>query len=136
MAVETSRLAVSWRSWSLRNGNRVTGRNRPPVTRRRNSWDVLRAAAILLVVVQHATWGGPLLVPELGARPFEMSVQVGASALMVISAYFICQTLRSSGPWLLLRNRLGRMLPPLPRSSPMSSRAGSVRMRCSVTARI
>ncbi|WP_170166563.1 acyltransferase family protein [Lentzea atacamensis] len=73
---------------------------------------MLRAVAILFVVAQHATWGGPLLVPELGARPFEMSVQVGASALMVISAYFICQTLSSSGAWLLLRNRLGRMLPP------------------------
>ncbi|MDX8140489.1 MULTISPECIES: acyltransferase family protein [Lentzea] len=83
-----------------------------PTTPRRSSWDVLRAVAILLVVLQHATWGGPLLMPELGTRPFEMSVQVGASTLMVISAYFVCQTLSSSGAWLLLRNRLGRMLPP------------------------
>jgi peptidoglycan/LPS O-acetylase OafA/YrhL len=73
---------------------------------------VLRAVAILFVVVQHATWGGPLLLPELGERPFTMDVQVGASVLMVVSAYFVCQTLSSSGAWPLIRNRLARMLPP------------------------
>ncbi|MCE6995504.1 acyltransferase [Saccharothrix sp. S26] len=79
---------------------------------RRASWDVLRAVAILFVVVQHATWGGPLLVSELGERPFALDVQVGASTLMVVSAYFVCQTLGSSGAWPLIRNRLARMLPP------------------------
>ncbi|AOS62326.1 acyltransferase family protein [Actinoalloteichus hymeniacidonis] len=80
---------------------------------RRVSWDVLRAAAIALVVVQHATWGGPYLVPELAERPIFLDLQVGASILMVISGYFICQTLSSSGPRALLQNRLVRIIPPM-----------------------
>ncbi|APU19472.1 acyltransferase family protein [Actinoalloteichus sp. GBA129-24] len=80
---------------------------------RRASWDVLRAVAIALVVVQHATWGGPFLVPELEERPVFLSLQAGASILMIISGYFICQTLSSSGPRALLQNRLVRVIPPM-----------------------
>ncbi|ASO19046.1 peptidoglycan/LPS O-acetylase OafA/YrhL [Actinoalloteichus hoggarensis] len=80
---------------------------------RRVSWDVLRAVAIALVVVQHATWGGPFLVPELEERPVFLSLQAGASVLMIISGYFICQTLSSSGSRALLQNRLVRVIPPM-----------------------
>lgn len=77
----------------------------------RVSWDIIRAGAIMMVVVQHATWGGPFHLPELGTRPFELELQSGANTLMVVSGFFVCQTLSSGGSMVLLRNRLVRMLP-------------------------
>ncbi len=78
---------------------------------RRVSWDIIRAGAIMMVVVQHATWGGPFHLPELGTRPFELYLQSGAKTLMVVSGFFVCQTLSSGGSLVMLRNRLVRMLP-------------------------
>ncbi|AUS79891.1 hypothetical protein C1701_17905 [Actinoalloteichus sp. AHMU CJ021] len=87
----------------------AAGTDRPK--RRQTSWDLLRGFAIIFVIVQHATWGGPFLVSELERRPWEFSIQSGAAIMMMISGYFVCQTLSSKGPGTLLRNRLARMLP-------------------------
>jgi peptidoglycan/LPS O-acetylase OafA/YrhL len=80
-------------------------------TQRRLSWDVVRVVAIFAVVVQHVTHQGPINHPELGPYPITIPIQFGASTLLVISAYFVCVTVRrgSTGRWLW--GRLARLLP-------------------------
>jgi hypothetical protein len=70
-------------------------RSEPGVTRSRHisgqrqvSWDLLRSGFVLLVVAYHATYVAPVIHPELAPRPFSFSHQVGASLLLVVSAYF------------------------------------------------
>jgi peptidoglycan/LPS O-acetylase OafA/YrhL len=82
-----------------------------PARTRRVSWDVLRALAVLLVVLQHATFGRTWNHPELGPPPFLMDYQAGAATLIVISAYFVCVTVRRGRRRDFLRNRLSRLLP-------------------------
>jgi peptidoglycan/LPS O-acetylase OafA/YrhL len=89
--------------------------NLEPVTQQRSqrrlSWDVVRVVAIYGVVIQHITHQAPINHPELGPYPFVLPLQYGASTLIVISAYFVCVTVRrgNTGQWLW--NRVARLLP-------------------------
>ena len=78
---------------------------------RKISWDVIRVLAVYSVVVQHITHQSPINHPELGPYPFVLPLQFGASTLLVISAFFVCVTVRrgDTGAWLW--NRLARLLP-------------------------
>jgi hypothetical protein len=49
---------------------------------------------VLLVVIYHSTFVAPIVHPELAPRPFSFSHQVGASLLLVVSAYFAAATVR------------------------------------------
>ena len=81
-------------------------------TSRRLSWDVVRVLAVLAVVFCHTTYQGPVLHPELGAPLGRYPFQVGASVLLVISAYFICVTIRKASTSQWLWRRVCRVLPP------------------------
>ncbi|GAB2639535.1 acyltransferase family protein [Kribbella swartbergensis] len=81
-------------------------------TSRRLSWDVVRVLAVLAVVFCHTTYQGPVLHPELGAPLGEYPFQVGASVLLVISAYFVCVTIRKGSTSRWLWRRVCRVLPP------------------------
>ncbi|GGM70522.1 acyltransferase [Longimycelium tulufanense] len=76
------------------------------------SWDLLRVLAVFAVVVQHATHQGPASHPELGPAAFTMSLQFGASTLLVVSAFFVCATIRRGRPLRWWWNRVARLLPP------------------------
>jgi peptidoglycan/LPS O-acetylase OafA/YrhL len=78
---------------------------------RQISWDVLRVLAVLAVVLQHATHAGRINHPELGPSPIVFPLQIGASVLVMISAYFACASLAKGRPGHFLRNRLARLLP-------------------------
>jgi peptidoglycan/LPS O-acetylase OafA/YrhL len=82
-----------------------------PKSQRKLSWDIVRVVAVCSVVVQHITHQAPINHPELGPYPFTLPLQFGASTLMVISAYFVCVTVRrgNNGRWLV--HRLARVLP-------------------------
>ncbi|WP_238412956.1 acyltransferase family protein [Saccharothrix deserti] len=80
-------------------------------TKRRINWDVLRILAVLCVLLQHATHAGPSVHSELGPPPFVFDVEFGASALVVISAFFACASLAKGEPARFLRNRLARLVP-------------------------
>jgi peptidoglycan/LPS O-acetylase OafA/YrhL len=71
----------------------------------------MRVVAIYAVVIQHITHQAPINHPELGPYPLVVPLQFGASALLVISAFFVCVTVRrgNTGRWLW--NRLARLLP-------------------------
>ncbi|MFR9730132.1 acyltransferase family protein [Saccharopolyspora sp. MS10] len=79
---------------------------------RKISWDVVRAGCVGLVMLYHATFLSVFLHPELIPRKIVFPYQVGASLLLVISAYFACVTIgRGSLPrywW----GRIARLLPP------------------------
>ncbi|GAA5170319.1 acyltransferase [Amycolatopsis dongchuanensis] len=79
---------------------------------RRISWDAVRVAAVLAVMLGHITHQGPLAHPELADYPFRVTAQFGAAGLMVISGFFVCQTIRrgSTGRWLW--RKVARLLPP------------------------
>ncbi|MFL6145289.1 MAG: acyltransferase family protein [Labedaea sp.] len=83
----------------------------PGSSPRKISWDLLRVVAVCSVVLQHITHQAPINHPELGPYPFVLPLQFGASTLMVISAYFVCVTVRrgDTGKW--LAKRLARVLP-------------------------
>ncbi len=79
---------------------------------RKISWDIVRAGCVVLVMLYHATFLSTCLHPELGPRGFVFPYQVGASMLLVLSAYFACVTI---GRGSLLRywwGRIARLLPP------------------------
>ena len=81
-------------------------------SRRKISWDVVRAGCVTLVMLYHATFLSVYLHPELIPRKIYFPYQVGASLLLVISAYFACVTI---GRGTVLRywwNRIARLLPP------------------------
>lgn len=88
----------------------------PPVGgasgRRQVSWDLLRCGFVLLVVLYHTTYVAPIVHPELAPRPLAFSHQVGASLLLVISAYFTCATLRRSPVARYWWGRMARLVPP------------------------
>jgi peptidoglycan/LPS O-acetylase OafA/YrhL len=90
----------------------------PPTTavtrssNRKISWDIVRVSCVILVMIYHATFLGVFLHPELQPRIVVFPHQVGASLLLVISAYFACVTI-GRGP--VLRywwGRVARLLPP------------------------
>ncbi|MGQ0838876.1 acyltransferase family protein [Actinokineospora sp.] len=83
----------------------------PKRSPRKISWDLLRVLAVYSVVVQHVTHQSPINHPELGPYPFVLPLQFGASTLLVISAFFVCHTVRrgDTGRWLW--SRLARLLP-------------------------
>lgn len=80
-------------------------------TNRRINWDVLRILAVLCVLLQHATHAGPSVHAELSRPSFVFSLEFGASALVVLSAYFACASLAKGQPRRFLRNRLARLIP-------------------------
>lgn len=72
----------------------------------------MRTLCVLLVMTYHATFLSVVLHSELEPRTITFPYQVGASMLLVISAYFACVTI---GRGTLLRywwNRIARLLPP------------------------
>ena len=81
-------------------------------TPRKISWDVVRVTCVTLVMLYHATFLSVVVHRELQPRFFVFPYQVGASLLLVISAYFACVTI---GRGSLLRywwGRVARLLPP------------------------
>ncbi|HEY3508356.1 MULTISPECIES: acyltransferase family protein [Kribbella] len=91
----------------------MTTPDRPPGrTARRLSWDVVRVLSVLAVMFTHTTYMGPFLHPELGAPLGKYPFQVGASILLVISAYFVCVTIRKGSTPRWLWRRACRVLPP------------------------
>lgn len=87
---------------------RPTSSSRAP---RRISWDAVRVIAVLAVVLGHITHQGPYAHPELNGYPFRVAAQFGAAALMVISGYFVCHTLRRGAPGRWLGRKIARLLP-------------------------
>jgi len=79
---------------------------------RKINWDVIRVLAVFAVVLQHATHAGRINHPVLGPSPIVFPLQIGASALVVISAFFACASLAKGRPGHFLRNRLARLVPP------------------------
>ncbi|MBW0104892.1 acyltransferase [Pseudonocardia sp. KRD-291] len=65
----------------------------------------------MLVVLYHATYLGPVLYPELIPRRFVFPHQVGASLLLVVSAYFACATLGRHSPRRYWWGRVARLVP-------------------------
>jgi peptidoglycan/LPS O-acetylase OafA/YrhL len=80
-------------------------------SQRKVSWDVMRVVAIYSVMVQHITHQAPINHPELGPYPVVVPLQFGASTLLVISAFFVCVTVRRGRPGKWLGHRLARLLP-------------------------
>ncbi|UVS80180.1 acyltransferase [Actinokineospora sp. UTMC 2448] len=81
-------------------------------TERKVSWDVVRVVAVLAVVVGHITRDGPVVHPELGPFAVHLPVLFGANTLLVVSAYFICVTVRRGRTARWLGHKLARVLPP------------------------
>ncbi|WP_435544383.1 acyltransferase family protein [Actinopolyspora sp. H202] len=80
-------------------------------SRRKISWDVVRAGCVTLVMLYHSTTVSVEFHPEIEPRTFTFPWQLGASMLLVISAYFTCVTI---GRGTVLRywwGRLARLLP-------------------------
>lgn len=80
-------------------------------TPRRISWDLLRVVAVLAVILGHVTHQGALLHPELTGYPVRVTAQFGAAILLVISAFFVCASLRKGNPRRWLWNRVARLVP-------------------------
>jgi len=89
----------------------IPAQRQKPRTARRVSWDVLRVVAIGCVLLHHATLTSVSSHPGLGPLPFTFPMSMGASTLMVISAFFACASLSSGKPGLFLWRRLARLLP-------------------------
>ncbi|MFD8498781.1 acyltransferase family protein [Amycolatopsis sp. NPDC059657] len=85
--------------------------NSPKPTARRLSWDVIRVVAVLSVVLGHITHQSKIMHPELAGYPFTVPVQFGATILLVISAFFMCATLRKDKPGRWLLKKVSRVLP-------------------------
>lgn len=64
---------------------------------RKLSWDVLRVVCVLLVILYHSTFIGPLVYHDIIPKNVVFAHQVGASLLLVLSAYFIAATVRRGG---------------------------------------
>ena len=72
---------------------------------------MLRSGFILLVVTYHATFLGPLIYPDLISRRFVFPHQVGASMLLVLSAFFACATIGRHPPGRYWWSRVSRLVP-------------------------
>jgi peptidoglycan/LPS O-acetylase OafA/YrhL len=64
---------------------------------RKLSWDVLRIVFVLLVMLYHSTFIGPLVYHDIIPKNLTFPHQVGASLLLVLSAYFVAATVRRGG---------------------------------------
>lgn len=84
----------------------------PRTTSRKISWDAVRVLAVLSVMLGHITHQGPLAHPELDDYPFRATGQFGAAGLMVISGFFVCETIRRGRTGLWLWHKIARLLPP------------------------
>lgn len=80
-------------------------------SRRHLSWDALRSGFVLLVMLYHTTGVAPIVHPELAPRPFSFSHQVGASLLLVVSAYFAAATVRRHPSGRYWWGRIARLVP-------------------------
>ncbi|NYD37886.1 acyltransferase [Actinomycetospora corticicola] len=69
----------------------------PGGSSRRVSWDVLRCGFVLLVMLYHSTFIGPLVYHDILPKNYTFPHQVGASLLLVLSAYFVAATVRRGG---------------------------------------
>ncbi|MFO7192497.1 MAG: acyltransferase [Thermocrispum agreste] len=78
---------------------------------RQANWDFIRIVAVLGVVIGHVTFLGPRIMPGVDEYPIGLEVRMGASTLLVLSAYFACVTLRRGTPGRWLVRRLARLLP-------------------------
>jgi peptidoglycan/LPS O-acetylase OafA/YrhL len=78
---------------------------------RKVSWDVVRAGCVTCVMLYHATSRSVLVHPELRPRTVVFPYQVGASLLLVISAYFACVTIGRATPLRYWWGRIARLLP-------------------------
>jgi peptidoglycan/LPS O-acetylase OafA/YrhL len=80
---------------------------------RKVSWDLLRCAFLLMVVLYHSTFIAPLVYHQLLPRTFVFAHQIGASLLLALSAYFVAATLadpaRATARWWF--SRVARLLP-------------------------
>ncbi|MEU8133743.1 acyltransferase family protein [Streptodolium elevatio] len=92
---------------------RTHGPRRPAArsSGRRLSWDVVRVAAVLLVMLFHGTSLAVAWHPELGERPFTWGWPVGASTLLVVSGYFAAVAVARQDAWRWWLGRLFRLLP-------------------------
>ncbi|MGP4017849.1 acyltransferase family protein [Saccharopolyspora sp. 5N708] len=81
-------------------------------SRRKISWDLVRAGCVALVMLYHATFLSVYLHPELQPRAFVFPYQVGASLLLVVSAYFACVTIGRGSALRYWWGRVARLLPP------------------------
>jgi len=79
---------------------------------RKISWDAVRVIAVVSVMLGHITHQGPLAHPELDNYPFKVTGQFGAAVLMVVSGFFVCQTIRRGNAARWLRGKIARLLPP------------------------
>jgi peptidoglycan/LPS O-acetylase OafA/YrhL len=79
--------------------------------RRRVGWDVVRVLAIFSVVLEHATTAGPRVYPQLGPTPVVWDPLIGANTMLVISAFFVCATVRRGRPRSWWWKRVTRLLP-------------------------
>ena len=82
-----------------------------PTAPRRINWDILRVVAVFAVILGHITHQGALLHPELTGYPVRVTAQFGAAILLVISAFFVCASLRKGSPRRWLWNRIARLVP-------------------------
>jgi peptidoglycan/LPS O-acetylase OafA/YrhL len=79
---------------------------------RRISWDAVRVLAVVSVVLGHITHQGPLAHTELDDYPVKITAQFGAAILMVVSAFFVCQTVRRGEPGRWMWKKTARLVPP------------------------
>ena len=80
----------------------------------RNPWvDLLRVAALVMVILYHSTFLGPQIYSQFVARHLVLGHQIGASLLLVVSAFLAAGSLadpaRASTRWLV--SRAARLLP-------------------------
>jgi peptidoglycan/LPS O-acetylase OafA/YrhL len=83
----------------------------PAKAQRRVGWDVVRVLAIFSVVFEHATTAAPRGFPQLGPMPFVWDPLIGANTMLLISAYFVCVTVRKGGPLSWWWKRVARLVP-------------------------
>ncbi|WP_233576137.1 acyltransferase family protein [Saccharopolyspora rhizosphaerae] len=79
---------------------------------RKVSWDAVRAGCVVLVMIYHATHMSRVTHPELTPRLVVFPFQVGASLLLVISAYFAAATIGRGSLRRYWWKRMARLVPP------------------------
>lgn len=75
------------------------------------NWDFIRVIAVVAIVIGHITYRGVMNHPELAGYAFMFSPQFGAAALLTVSGFFVCVTIRKGDRVAWLRGRLARVLP-------------------------